>query len=288
MASLSVAYDRPTAAPARRPEDTVNPQTAVASQVPQTARLQDRVAIVTGAASGIGAATARRLAHEGARVALFDIDGNRGTAVAEQARAGGGDVVFIEGDVSVEENARAAVAQVEETWGKLDILVSNAGNAPPDIAVEDLDFETWNDILAELNGSFFFSKHAVRLMKKQPPTDKRAIVYVASTAGLKGVPLRQAYCAMKHGIVGLSDALALELAPDRIRVNCVAPGPVDTALTRRGLGERADDRIATMAQNVPLGRIGMPDDIANMIFHLVSDESTWATGMVLRMAGGKD
>jgi NAD(P)-dependent dehydrogenase (short-subunit alcohol dehydrogenase family) len=164
--------------------------------------------------------------------------------------------------------------------------VSNAGKAPPDVAVEDLDVAVWNDILSELNGSFFCAKHAVRLMKRDTARGP-SIVFVASTAGIRGVPLRQAYCAAKHGIVGLSRALAVELAP-AIRVNCVAPGPVDTNLLRRGAEELPPDRRAAFERNVPLGRIGTPDDIAGMILHLAGDDAAWTTGLVVPMAGGKE
>lgn len=248
-------------------------------------RFAGRVALVTGGASGIGAATASRLAREGARVAIFDLDETRGKHTVDEIVDQGGAAVLVVGSTSNEQEASHAVHQVEQLWGKLDILVNNAGKPPPDIAIEDLDAASWHDIFEELNGCFFVTKHAVRLMKKQD-SSTRAIVFVASMAALKGVPLRQAYCAMKHGVLGLSRALALELAPDRIRVNCIAAGPVDTPFLSRGADELPAERRAHFERGVPLGRIGEPRDFANIITHLVSDESDWVTGNVIRMAGG--
>lgn len=251
----------------------------------RVARFVGRVALVTGGASGIGAETARRLAGEGARVAVLDLDEARGRQTVEEIVAQGREAILVPGNTAVEEQARYTVDRIEQLWGRLDIVVNNAGKPPPDIAVEDLDATTWSAGFEELNGCFFVTKHAVRLMKKQD-SGTRAIVFVASMAALKGVPLRQAYCAMKHGVLGLSRALALELAPAGIRVNCLAVGPVDTPFLSRGAEELPPPRREQFERGVPLGRIGVPADIANMITHLVSDESDWVTGNVIEMAGG--
>lgn len=248
-------------------------------------RLTGRVALVTGGASGIGAATVDRFAREGARVAFIDRDEERGRRTSADVAGRGGQVLFMPGDVACEEDVATAVDRIEEKWGKLDILVSNAGQPPPDVAIEDLDLEVWNEIFQELTGSFLVTKHAVRLMKQQDG-NTRAIVFVASMAALKGVPLRQAYCAMKHGVLGLMRALAVELAPDRIRVNCIAAGPVDTPFLSRGAEVLDPARREHFERGVPLGRIGVPEDFSNLIAHLVSDESEWVTGNVVRMAGG--
>lgn len=249
-------------------------------------RFAGRVALVTGGADGIGAATARRLAREGARVAILDVDEARGNDTVEEVVRQGGEAILVVGDIAVEDHARSAIDRIEHLWGRLDIVVNNAGKPPPDIAIEDLDTATWSSIFEELNGCFFVTKHAVRLMKKQEDSNTRSIVFVASMAALKGVALRQAYCAMKHGVLGLARALAIELAPDRIRVNTIAAGPVDTRFLSRGADELQPERRELFTRGVPLGRIGEPRDFANMITHLVSDESDWVTGNVIRMAGG--
>lgn len=248
-------------------------------------RLTGRVALVTGGASGIGAATVDRLAREGAQVAFLDRDEERGQRTSAYVTDRGGRVLFLHGDIAREEDVVAAVARIKEQWGKLDVLVSNAGQPPPDVAVENLELEVWNEIFQELTGSFLVTKHAVRLMKQQTG-NTRAIVFIASMAALKGVPLRQAYCAMKHGVLGLMRALAVELAPERIRVNCIAAGPVDTPFLSRGAELLDSARREHFERGVPLGRIGVPEDFSNLIAHLVSDESEWVTGNVVRMAGG--
>jgi 3-oxoacyl-[acyl-carrier protein] reductase len=218
-------------------------------------------------------------------VAILDRDVARGERTTDEINRWGGSALFLPGDISVEDDARTAISRIGQTWGKLDIVVNNAGQPPPDIAIEDLDAKVLKEIFEELNGCFFVTKHAVRLMKEQD-SSTRSIVFIASMAALKGVPLRQAYCAMKHGVLGLMRALALELAPCGIRVNCIAVGPVDTPFLSRGAEKLPDQRRAHFARGVPLGRIGRPEDISNIITHLVGDESEWITGNVIKMAGG--
>ena len=254
---------------------------------PTNLRFAGRVALVTGGASGIGAATVTRLAGEGARVLVFDLDEVGGQHIVERVESVGGEAVLVVGNTAVEDDARRAIQEAGERWGRLDIVVNNAGKPPPDIAVEDLGAAQWYESFEELHGCFFVTKHAVRLMKRFPrESGTQSVVFIASMAALKGVALRQAYCAMKHGVLGLSRALAIELAPDRIRVNCVAVGPVDTPFLSRGAAELQPERRALFEKGVPLGRIGQPSDIANIVVHLSSDESDWITGNVVRMAGG--
>lgn len=261
------------------------PTKALRSTGMPPARFAGRVALVTGGGSGIGAATVRTLAAGGARVAVLDLDAERGQAMVDEVNTSGGQAALTVGNTASESDAEWAVNHVESLWGKLDIVVNNAGKPPPDVAIEDLDLATWNRTFEELQGCFLVTKHAVQLMKKQTG-HTRSIVFVASMAALKGVALRQSYCAMKHGVLGLSRALAMELAPDHIRVNCVAVGPVNTSFLRRGADTLDPDRRLTFERGVPLGRIGEPEDIANTIAHLASDDSLWVTGDVFRMAGG--
>lgn len=257
----------------------------VGSRQPVSGRFAGRAVLVTGGASGIGEATATRFALEGAHVVVLDVDATAGEQAVGRIAERGGDAVLVVGDTAVEIDAQRAVGLIEERWGRLDVVVNNAGVPPPDVPIEDITIDQWNAQFHELVGYFYVTKHAVRLMKRQDGAT-RSIVFVASMASLKGVALRSPYTAMKHGVLGLSRSLAIELAPARIRVNCIAAGPVDTTFLSRGAAELQPDRRALFEKGVPLGRIGVPDDFANIITHLASDESTWITGNVIRMAGG--
>lgn len=255
------------------------------AQEPIFRRFTGRVVLVTGGAAGIGAATAARFALEGARVVVLDVDAAAGGNTVDRISEQGGEAVLVVGDTAIEVDAKRAVSEIEERWGRLDVVVNNAGVPPPDVPIEEVTIDQWKAQFHELVGCFLVSKHSVRLMKLQGG-ETRSIAFVASMAALKGVALRSPYTAMKHGVLGLSRSLAIELAPHRIRVNCVATGPVDTTFLSRGAPELPRDRREMFENGVPLGRIGVPDDIASIVTHLASDESTWITGNVIRMAGG--
>jgi NAD(P)-dependent dehydrogenase (short-subunit alcohol dehydrogenase family) len=248
-------------------------------------RLAGQTALITGGSNGIGAATARLFAGEGARVSIMDIDAENGEALVEELRAGGADAMFVLGDITIENEAEAAVKATVDDLVAIDILINNAGKAPPlRVTVDELTESVWDEILGELKGYFFCTKHAVMAMKKKGAGG--SIVNVSSTGGLGGVPFRQAYCAAKAGMIGFTKSLALELAPDRIRVNCVAPGAIDTALLRRGDAQLSEERLSQIASTSPLGRVGQPEDVAEAIFYLASDTSSWISGIVIPLAGG--
>ena len=245
-------------------------------------RLADKVAIITGAGAGIGAATAELFAREGARVVIADQDANAAATIAKRI---GAQAVALSADVRKSADAKAMVDGAVQAFGRLDILVNNAGRGILGTVVTTAE-DDWDDIVAvNLKSVFLCSKHAIPVMKKN---GGGVIVNVASTVAVAGIPDRAAYVASKGGVAALTRAMALDHVADNIRVNAVAPGVIwsnyydrmmqqvpDPAAFKKGLQDRA-----------PMGRIGEPKDIANAILFLASDESSFATGSVMLIDGG--
>ena len=240
-------------------------------------RFADRVAIVTGGASGIGAATARALAREGARVVVADVDREAGSRVAEEI---GGR--FERVDVADEAGVGRLVDGTASTFGQLDVLVSNAF-ATAFGAIASLEIADWNRTLAvTLTAVFTGLRAAVPALRA---SGGGAIVNVASISGLRGDRGLAAYNAAKAGVINLTRTAALELAPAAIRVNAVCPGLVDTPALRRALGRRPE-REEALRGAVPVGRLGRPEEIARAILFLASDEASYITGTTLVVDGG--
>lgn len=246
-------------------------------------RLDSKAALVTGASSGIGRAIALRLAGEGATVVVADIreePRGGGKPTQQLIEEGDGKASFIETDVSRVEEIRKAIDEAAERFGSLDVMVNNAGIFPGLSPVEELD-ESDYDRTMEINlkGTFFGSKLAAEKMKEM--NTKGSIINISSIAGQYGFNQASTYCASKGGITNLTRELALELGPDGIRVNAVNPGVIETAMTTQ------DEEVAgTMVDQIPLRRDGKPEDIADAVLFLASDESDYVTGHNLVVDGG--
>lgn len=249
-------------------------------------RVQGKVALVTGAASGLGAATARRLAEEGAAVLLTDLDVAGGEAVAHAIAEAGGRAAFHAQDVSREEHWGAVVAEAKRLFGALHVLVNNAGIAQSSQPLLAMSFEDWRRVQAvNLDGVFLGLRHAGGLIAA---SGGGSVVNLSSVLGKVGLPEASAYCASKGGVALLTMAVALEWAPLGIRVNSVHPGFIETPMVTNALHAAADGnekRVQLMMAHA-LGRFGVPREIADAILFLASDESAFMTGAELVVDGG--
>jgi NAD(P)-dependent dehydrogenase (short-subunit alcohol dehydrogenase family) len=242
-------------------------------------RLQGKSAIITGAANGIGRATAVRFAAEGARLTLNDVDPAAVTGLARELAAGGAMVQGIAGDVSAAADVRRLVAAAVAAFGRVDILVANAGIIP-EANLTDATAELWDHTMAiDARGMFLSCKFAAAEMLN---TGGGAIVCLSSVSGFVGQKGQVIYGPAKFAASGLTKHLAVELAVQGIRVNAVAPGTIDTASVRR----MAPEGIAAGIAKHPMGRIGRPEEVANAILFLASDEASFITGAILPVDGG--
>ncbi len=249
------------------------------------ARLSGKVALVTGAASGLGAATARRLARDGAAVLLTDRD-LAGEEVALSIAGEGGKAAFRLHDVTSHPDWAAAVEHAVIDFGRLDILVNNAGVAGGRHELMDHSYDAWRQILAvNLDGVFLGLRHAG---PRIAASGGGSVINLSSILGKVGMAGAAAYCASKGGVTLLTKAAALEWAPLGIRVNSVHPGFIDTPMVSNALAEREDGnemRVALMNAH-PIGRFGVPREIADAIAFLASDDASFITGAELVVDGG--
>ena len=246
-------------------------------------RLKGKVALVTGASSGIGRATAIRFAEEGAKLVVNDIDETGGRETVKMIIENGGKAIFVKADVSKAEETKNMIDNAIKQWGRLDILHANAGIVRRGTIPEfsESDYDRLMDV--NLKGFFLCAKYAIPQMKKQ---GGGVIVATASGQGLspRGQSLIAAYCASKGGVILLAKALALDHGKDNIRVNCVCPvniwtPPAQRYARARGIG------LEGMAKNA-LGRVGKPEEVANAVLFLASDEASYITGTTLLVDGG--
>ena len=241
-------------------------------------RLKDKVALITGGGSGIGAAVARRFAQEGAKIAIGDVDVEGAEKVAAEIKDAGGEALICKADVRKRDEVEAMVDHVLREYGRLDILINNAGVTRDSLCAR-MSEEDWNFVVdVNLKGTFLCSKAAFRPMRKQR---YGKIVNTASVA-VRGNVGQVNYSASKAGIIGLTRTLALEFARAGICVNCIAPGFIETPMTE-GLPEKVKEEAL---KRIPLGRLGKPEEVANLHLFLASPESDYITGQVFFIDGG--
>lgn len=251
-------------------------------------RMQDKVAVITGGASGIGKRTAERFVEEGGRVVLADIQDAAGLRLAEELGAA---ARYIHCDVTQEADIAAAVALADSAWGRLDLMFNNAGRPGDPNPVETMPAEAWDATFAILVRSVMLGiKQAVPVMKRQ---GGGAIVSTASVAGLVPGSTATAYSVAKNAVIHLTKCAALEVAEHGIRVNCICPGVIATPIFGRSAGvpSQLDQRVAeAAAANMggfqPLPRTGRPDDIAEGVLYLADDRAGFVTGVALAIDGG--
>lgn len=237
--------------------------------------------LITGASRGIGAACARRFAQDGWKVAVHYYKSEaEALALAEELRAAGAEAVPVRGDLSDPAQAARAVETAQQALGHLDALVCNAGVALPVQLLTDTTDDQWRRVMGtDLDGVFFTLRAAIPVMVSRK---RGAIVTVSSMWGVTGGSCEAPYSAAKAGVIGLTKALAKELGPSGIRVNCVAPGAIETDMTAFLTPE---DR-AALADEAPLGRMGTPEEVAEAVRFLAGEEARFITGQVLRVDGG--
>ena len=240
-----------------------------------------QVVLITGASRGIGAATARLFAQHGWAVGInYCTSVQVAQSLAEEIRAAGGTAVAIQGDVADPAQAARVVAEAERELGSIDALVCNAGVALPQQLLTDTTDEQWRRVMGvDLDGVFYTIRAAVPGMVRR---QQGSIVTVSSMWGVTGGSCEVAYSAAKAGVIGLTKALAKELGPSHIRVNCVAPGVIDTEMN----GALDQESLDLLAEETPLGRIGRGEDVARSILFLAGEESSFVTGQVLQTNGG--
>lgn len=258
---------------------------SIPERAAQLLSLEDKVAMVTGAASGIGLGIALRLAEMGCSVALLDIDKGKADDAAEEIRKSSAEAVVLRCDVRNAEDCRKATDAVVQKWGKVDILCNCAGIAVRKNIV-DLSEEEWDRALdVTLKSVYLLSREVIPHMIR---SGGGSIVNIGSGWSLKGGPSAASYCAAKGGVVNLTRAMAIDHGKHNIRVNCVCPGDVDTPMLRSECAQLGEDIQKFMKESAirPLARIGTPEDAANAVLFLASPMSTWITGAALVVDGG--
>jgi 3-oxoacyl-[acyl-carrier protein] reductase len=250
-------------------------------------KLHERVAIITGGGSGIGAATAVAMAAEGARVLVADVNEAGAKSVVQRIESAGGQALAMAVDVTRAADNHAAVERAVATWGRVDVFFANAGVPQWKTDVEDVDEKVFDQIFAvNVKGVFLGARAALPVMKRQ----RRGVFLItASTAAIRPRPGGQVYAASKGAVVTLTKALALETAPHGVRVVAIAPVATHTPMLPTFMGKREVDAdgLAKYEATVPLGRLNQPEDIAGTAVFLASDDAAMITGSVIEVDGGR-
>lgn len=248
-------------------------------------RLRDKVALITGVASGMGRQAALTFSREGARIIGCDVGEAGGARTAEMVRQAGGEMLFIRADVAAEADVAAAVRQGVERFARVDILYNNAGIGPAeDGLVTELPLDVFERVMrVNITGTFLCSKHAIPHLIHAGGGSVINVSSIAAFIGGKTIPAT-AYGTSKAAVIGLTKRMAIQFAHQRVRVNAVCPGPIDTPILDPYFADPELKR--RFHQRAPIGRIGVPDDVVNLCLYLASDESSWVTGSVIVIDGG--
>ena len=245
-------------------------------------RLKDKTAIVTGAGSGFGKGIAMRFAKEGARVGVVDINAEAAREVASQI---GNSAFAMEADVSIDGDVSRMVQEALDRWGQLDILVNNAGTTHRNQPMTEVTEEEYERIFAvNVKSVYLGAKHVVPVMKKQ---GFGVILNVASTAGVRPRPGLVWYNTSKGAMITATKAMAIELAGEKIRVNAINPVAGETGMLHLFMGEDTPEKRAQFISSIPLGRLSLPEDMANAALFLCSDEAEMITGLCMEVDGGR-
>ncbi len=247
--------------------------------------LDGKLAIITGAASGIGMATTKLLAEMGAIIALIDINKSDGNEIATQIEKSGGNAKFYLCDITSDKDCKNTVNAINKDFGRIDILFNNAGviNRKDILELEEKDWDLVLDV--NLKGIYLLSRYVIPIMIN---IGGGSIINTGSGWGLKGGSKALAYCASKGGVVNMTRAMAIDHGKHGIRVNCVCPGDIDTPLLRGEAHELEipEEEFMKEAADRPIGRVGTPQDVANAVLYFASDLSSWVTGSILVVDGG--
>ena len=245
-------------------------------------RLKDKTAIVTGAGSGFGKGIAMRFAKEGARVGVIDINAEAAREVASQI---GNSAFAMEADVSIDRDVSRMVQEALDRWGQLDILVNNAGTTHRNQPMTEVTEEEYERIFAvNVKSVYLSARHVVPVMKKQ---GFGMILNVASTAGVRPRPGLVWYNTSKGAMMTATKAMAIELAGEKIRVNAINPVAGETGMLHLFMGEDTPEKRAQFISSIPLGRLSLPEDMANAALFLCSDEAEMITGLCMEVDGGR-
>jgi 3-oxoacyl-[acyl-carrier protein] reductase len=248
-------------------------------------RLADKVAIVTGGGSGFGEGMARRFAAEGAKLVVNDLNATGGQRVVDAIRQQGGKAVYVGGDVSTRADVKAMVARATGEFGRVDILVNNAGVTHKNQPMLDVPEEMFDKIFAvNVKAIYLAALEVIPLMHQQ---GGGSIINTASTAGLRPRPGLTWYNASKGAVITMTKSMAAELAPDKIRVNCLCPVAGITGMLGDFMGADTPENRARFQASIPIGRLSTPEDIANAALYLASDEANFITGVALEVDGGR-
>ena len=244
-----------------------------------------KVAMVTGAGSGIGRATALAFAREGAKVVVADIVVDGGEETERIIRDSGGEAIFVKTDVTVASQVEALINTAVQTYGRLDCAANTAGITQPVAPTHELQEDIWDSVITiNLKGVWLCMRYQIRQMLHQ---GSGAIVNTSSSVGLWATPNLPAYTASKHGVNGLTKAAALENARKGIRVNAVCPGATQTPMIKRFVANSPDHNLEVMADKSPMGRLGTPEEQAAAVIWLCSDAASFVTGTILSVDGGQ-